>query len=151
MGTRTSADPARAWWTVSSSWRRCSTIESARSVDREQLSGAFDAFELVRAAIREREPRAGDEIAHRARHEDLVRASHARDARRGVHGDAAQRPLVPLDLAGVHAGPRLEAELARGALDRAGALHGLARPVAVGEQTVTRGVHLHAAVTRELA
>ena len=105
----------------------------------------------MRAAIREREPGAGDEIAHRARHEDLVRAGHCRDARGGVDRDAAQRALVALDLAGVHAGPRFEAELARRALDGARALHRFARTVEVGEQTVTRGVHLHAAVDRELA
>src|SRR5438874_10905070 len=121
-------------------------VERAPLVHREELACPFDAFELVRAAIREREPGAGDEIAHRARHEDLVRAGHCRDARGGVDGDAAQRALVALDLAGVHAGPRFEAEFARCALDGARALHRFAWIVEVGEQTVTRGVHLHAAV-----
>src|SRR5437867_6614488 len=39
-------------------------VERAPLVHREELACPFDAFELVRAAIREREPGAGDEIAH---------------------------------------------------------------------------------------
>ncbi len=65
--------------------------------------------------------------------------------------DPSHRAFVALDLTGVHARARLEAELARGALDRARALHRAARPVEMREQSVAGGVALDTAIDGELA
>ena len=47
------------------------------------------AAQRVAAAVLEAQARAGDEVAHRARHQGLARPGHRRDARRDVDGDAA--------------------------------------------------------------
>src|SRR2546421_119746 len=84
---------------------------------------AGDALERVSAAVREPEPRAGDEVAHGARHQDLAGPGERRDAGADVHGDPAELRPHHLTFARVEAGADLEAERAHAIADRARGPH----------------------------
>ena len=94
----------------------CRTGAGARPPRRpgEQLPVAREPLELAVAAILECDPRAGDEILHRARNEHLAGLRLRCDARSGVHRDPGDLSVDELTLARVQAGPDLEAELAHG-------------------------------------
>jgi hypothetical protein len=62
------------------------------------------------AAVREAAAGAGDEIAHRARHQRLARRSHRDDAGRGVNGDATDIVFGQLDLACMQSGAHRDAQ-----------------------------------------
>ena len=87
----------------------------------EQRPPAGDPLELMEAAILERERAAHDGAEHRARHERLAWLGQAADARCDVHGHARHVVADQLALARVHADAELDAERARGTVDREGA------------------------------
>ena len=78
--------------------------------DREQLPFVGDALEAMEAAIIKAQPRPGDEVPHRARHEHLTGARQRGDACPDMHGDAANVIAGEHDLAGVNAGADFEAD-----------------------------------------
>src|SRR5918912_3540752 len=133
-----------------------STITSATwigrtSASRIDLPRPGHALELVLAALLEGDPRAGDEVAHRARDEDLTRPGQRRDPRAGVDGDPAHLPVRELALAGVEPCAELEPEAAHAVADRARGADRACGPVEGGEEAVAGGVDLAPAVARELA
>src|SRR5207248_3444851 len=84
----------------------------------EDLPGALDALELLRAALLEGDPRADDEVLDRARGHDLGRPGERDDARADVDGDPLELAVDRADLAGMQAGAHVEPELMDGADDR---------------------------------
>src|SRR5437764_13783900 len=103
---------------------------------------AGDALESVRAAVREPEPRAGDEVAHGARHQDLAGPGERRDAGADVHGDPAELRPHHLTLARVETGADLEAERAHAVADRARGPHRPRRAVEGRQEAVASRVDL---------
>src|SRR5438876_3093232 len=95
--------------------------------------------------------RAGDEIAHRARDEDLVRARRGHDPCGCVHVDPARLAVMDLALADVQTGARLEPDGLGRVSDRISASDRLSRAVEGREEAVAGRVDLMAAVSRELA
>jgi len=79
--------------------------------DAEDPPAARHALELVCALLGEREPRSGDQILHRARDQDLIRARQAHDARADVDRDARDTGLDHIELAGVQPSTHLDPEL----------------------------------------
>ena len=69
----------------------------------------------------------------------------------GVHRDAADVVAAELDLAGVGAGPDLDAERAEGGDDLDGAANGAGGPVEGGDEAVTGRVDLPTAEAGQLA
>src|SRR5262249_35983850 len=111
----------------------------------EDRARAGQPLELVLASRLEREARALEQLAGRARDEDVAGAGERRDARRRVHGDAADLSAGELDLAGVEADPDADAELGdRGVHFRCRA-HRPRRAVEEREEAVAGGVDLAAA------
>src|SRR5918911_699338 len=121
------------------------------SASRIDLPRPGDALQLVLAALLEGDPGAGDEVAHRARDEDLTRPGQRRHPRAGVDGDPAHLPVRELALAGVEPRPELEPESPDRLLDRVSRPDRACRPVKGGEEAVAGGVDLATAVARELA
>ena len=75
---------------------------------REEPPAAFDATQLVFAALVELEPGADDEVADGARDEHFARAGEGTDASTDVDGEPAHVAAAQLDLTGVQAGAGLE-------------------------------------------
>src|SRR5215212_6670497 len=73
-GAGTRQDVSPMWWRL--------------TLDRVQVPLARDALERMRPAILEGDPRAGDEVGDRPRHEDLAGAGQGADPGADVHGDA---------------------------------------------------------------
>src|SRR5688572_11624250 len=83
--------------------------EPGRSVlDREELPGARDAFQLVLTSVGELQARPDDEIPDGPGHQDLARAGLRRDAGADVYGDPSDVSVSDLALAGVQARPDLD-------------------------------------------
>jgi hypothetical protein len=82
------------------SGRRCDLSCGEYAVEVKFLG---QAAQCVGAAVAEAQPGPGNEIAHRARHDGFARFGDLRDARRDMHGNAADVVGLQLDLAGVHA------------------------------------------------
>ena len=66
--------------------------------------------ERVAAAILEDEAGAGNEIAHRARYDDLAAVCRLGDAGGNVHGDTGDVIAAQFDLASMQAAAQLDAE-----------------------------------------
>ena len=77
----------------------------------------------------ERDSRASDEVAHRARHEDFAAGGLVGHAGTDVHGDAAEVVATHLALARVQPGANVEAERPAGLADGVGAADGTRRTV----------------------
>ena len=67
----------------------------------------------MRAALGEGEARAGDQVAHRLRHDDLAGLGLAGDARADVDRDAAELLTDDLAFAGMQAGADLAVSISR--------------------------------------
>jgi hypothetical protein len=76
----------------------------------EHLPRPADALELVATAVLERQPGAVDEVASRARGEDVGGSGEGEKAGGPMHGDAPDVVADDLDLARVDGGPDLEVE-----------------------------------------
>src|SRR5205807_3446091 len=124
---------------------------SARLGDREQLPFPWHAFELVGAAVGELDPRADDEIAHRARHEHLAGCRPRAYARADVHGHAANVGVDQLTLTGVHAGAHTDAERADVLADRARAADRAGGTVERRQEAVAKRLDLVPAERCQLA
>ena len=127
-----------------------STASSAERADRQHLPLPGYALERLAPAVLELDPRAGDEVAHRPGHEDLLAVGQRRDARSDVDRDPREIVAAPLALAGVDArraprgrGPPRASAMSSRAPDRA------RRAVERREEPVAGRLDLVAAVLRE--
>ena len=82
-----------------------------RSPDGVYAPLARYPLQLVKTAVGELDPRAGDQILDRSGDEDLARTGECRNAGARVHRDPAHRVARELDLAGVNARAHLQPEL----------------------------------------
>src|SRR6516162_4375846 len=108
------------------------------------------ASERVAAAILEDEAGAGDEIAHRARYDDLAAVCRLGDTGGNVHGDTGDVIAAQFDLASMQAAAQLDAEWPHPLPDRRGAEHGAGGPVESRQQPVAQALHSAAAKARDL-
>src|SRR5664280_1514725 len=81
-------------------WAMSVTRVSGRR-DREEAPRARDALQLMLAASFEGDPRAGDDVFHGARDQDLARRGPAGDAGTDVDGDPTDLAIDDLALSGV--------------------------------------------------
>src|SRR6516164_782951 len=123
---------------------------SVLSQYRIEMHTSGQTTQRVPAAVREAEAGAGDEIAHRARHQRLARRSHRDDAGRGVNGDATDIVFGQLDLAGMQSGAHRDAQGLDGAGDRCRATHSPRRAVERREEAIAQLFHLSAAEPPDL-
>src|SRR5262252_8928958 len=91
-----------------------------------------------------------DEIAYRARHENLAWTSERGDTRADVDRDPSQVITAPLTLAGVETGSDFESNITAARSDRLGTCDGSAWPIERGQKSVTRGLNFLASETLEL-
>jgi len=101
-----------------------------------------DALQLVAAALLEPEARARLGVHDRARHQHFARPGERGHAGSDVNGQAADVPLLELDLAHVEAAPYLEAELADRVPDRVGARQRARGALEDDEESVARRLDL---------
>src|SRR5438128_6046640 len=92
----------------------------------------------------EDEPRAGGDVSHRLRHEDLARVCERSHTRADVHGDSADAVRGSLDLTCMAARSHFEVEVANGPANFQGTLDGARRLVEGDEESIARGVDLAA-------
>ena len=118
---------------------------------REQPPFVGDSLEPLRAAVRERDPRSGDEILDGARDEHFAPRGERSYAGRDMDRDAADVLVHQLDLAAVQADPHLQAEGARRLRDRLSAPDRPRRAVEGGEVAVAQRLHLASAKPAQLA
>ena len=78
----------------------------------------------MRPPIREGDARAGHQIFHGVGHEDLAGLGCPQDTRAGIYRDAADSPVVILDLTGVYADPHRHLKSLHGIADRIPAADG---------------------------
>src|SRR4030095_3962174 len=100
------------------------------------------AAQRAYAAIRETDPRAGDQVVHRTRHQDLTRSGERSDARADMQRNATQRTLVQLALAGMNPGPDLQPEPLYGRIGGQGAPDRARRTVERSDKAIAGGIHL---------
>src|SRR5215217_7298918 len=81
---------------ASSSRRHASTSGSSGILDSVEAPLARNAFQLGRAALGERDPGSGDEVAHGLRDEHLAGRRARGDARADGDGDPGDLPVVHL-------------------------------------------------------
>src|SRR5215207_1581679 len=118
--------------------------------DLEHLALPVHALEVVHAAVLEDDPRARDEVAHRARDEDLVGRGESGDAGPDAERDPGEVLAVALDLPGVEPRAHGEAEAPQPAADRRGAADPAARALEGRQEAVAGRVDLVAAEALEL-
>src|SRR5688500_10516497 len=102
------------------------------------------------AAVVEAEARAGREVAHRCRHEDLARVGCRLDPGGDVDGETADVSGADVALAGVEAGADLQAEAGELVTDGPGALDGPGGGVEGGQEAVAESLDLLALPAPEL-
>src|SRR5262245_27018638 len=147
--TRRGLRPRSSLRVVDAVTNDCYPSAPVTSVQRRgvEAPAVRDALELVLAPVLEHEPGPGNQVLHGLGHEHLRGARLGRDSGADRHGDPADLPVHQLALAGVDAGPDLDAEFAdlladlERTPDRAGGT------VERGEEPVPRGVGLYAAPT----
>src|SRR5206468_10375423 len=98
----------------------------------------------------ERDSRARDEVAHRARHEDLAAGGVVSHTSADVYGEAADVVATHLTLARVQPGAHVEAERPADLTDGVGAADGARRTVEGRQQAVAGGLGLAAAEAVDL-
>ena len=103
---------------------------------REDVPFIRDSLENVASARLEFDSRPCDEVANRARCEQLVAAGESADASRDVDRDSADVVAHQLDFAGVYAATNLEIEASDGGADRERAADGSGGSVEGGQRTV---------------
>src|SRR5205085_10296317 len=96
---------------------RIALIARTLADGREQLAVTLDALERMTAAILEANTGPGAQIAHGARHEDLIRTRQRADARGHDDVDPTEGLARAFHLARVHPGPRPQTEGAVRPLD----------------------------------
>src|SRR5258706_8845918 len=89
----------------------------------------------------ERESGAGDEVAYRSRHDDLVGTTDAHHPGGDVNGDAADVIAAQLDLPGVNAGAGAQPDRTQFVAHRRCASDGAPRPVEEGDDSVASRLH----------
>src|SRR5262245_6964947 len=115
-----------------------------------EMPSAGNALQLVLASIVELEPRTGDEILHRARHEDLVGLGERGDTLADVHRHASDVVAAKLELARVQSHTDVDPEAA-GRSDNGVPAPDRARWSVERRQNPVAGrLHLTAAEHREL-
>jgi hypothetical protein len=100
-------------------------------------------------AIIEAEICAGDEVAHGGGDENAAALSQFRDARRDVHGHAADLAALDLDLAGMESGSHGDPNRTHPIDDRRGAADGTGWAIEGREKAIAKSLNLAPAVTRE--
>jgi len=73
--------------------RRSPGIESSSGEQAVKVQFLRQAAQLMEAAVLEAGARAGDQIAHRARHDRFVRVSEVRDTIAGMYITSASSPV----------------------------------------------------------
>jgi hypothetical protein len=96
------------------------------------------------AAVGEADPRAQHQHLHGAGHQDLAGLSQRGDPGAGVHGQTCHRGVPAFHLAGMQAGPDVDADFPHGVPDGTGAPDGPGGPVEGDEEAVPGGVDLAA-------
>src|SRR4029450_10928400 len=129
---------------------RTASMMSASGIENRVDAPGTHTFELVLTPILEGDPRAGDEVLHRARDDHLARSGERGNTGTRADDDAGDLSLVQLALAGVHACAKLETECPDATDDLLGAPDGAGGPVEGGEEPVARGVALGAAEAGKL-
>src|SRR5262249_1951273 len=119
-------------------------------IDREDVPLAGDAFERVGAVFGKPQARAGDEVLHGARHQDLASLGERGDPGPDVHGDAAELLAHNLALAGVYSGPHFEPETPDSARDGRGRANTAGWAIERGQKAVAGGVDLATAELLDL-
>src|SRR5262249_22592349 len=95
------------------------TVSLARANQRRsrpqgvEPPGSRDALELVLALVLEPEARTDDETPHRLTHQHLTGGRQVTHPLGDAHRQAAEVIATHFDLAGVHPGPQLEAQILR--------------------------------------
>src|SRR5687768_4282656 len=115
-----------------------------------ERSATVDAPQLELAAVVEREPGPGEEVAHRARDEDLPRLGDREDPGGCMDGDAAHVIALDLDLTGVDAGARREPEGGGGIEHPGGSADGSAGAVEDDQEAVAGRLDLAPLVTLDV-
>jgi len=95
----------------------------------------------MRPPLREGDAGAGHQLLDGVGHEDLAGLGGPRDADAREYRDAADGPVVILDLTGVDADPYRHPESLHGISDRAPAADGGGRTVEDGEDLVPDRIH----------
>ncbi len=123
---------------------------AGQALDRMQPPLARNTLERMNPPVLEAKLRAGHQIPHRSRDQDLTRAGLRGHTRPGVHDDSRQVLSLPLDLAGVDSAPNLQPQLPHRLADRPRAADRARRTLEGGEETIAGGVHLAAAEALDL-
>src|SRR6266536_4267175 len=126
------------------------TWSPASALHREEAPLARDALELVLAAILEDQPRACNQILHRAGHQHLARLGARGDASTDIHRYPRELLADDLALACMQARSHLQAEIAHAEIDRACAADGADRAVEGSEETIAGRIQLSAAESIQL-
>src|SRR3989441_2616889 len=116
----------------------------------EYLPLTWHALQRGGAPRLERDSRARNEVAHRARHEDLAAGGPVGHPGADVYGEAADGVATHLTLARVQPGADLEAERPAGLADGIGAADGARWTVEGCQQAVAGGLDLAAAEAVDL-
>src|SRR5918999_3286537 len=115
-----------------------------------EIPVARDALEVVVAAVLEVDAGAGGEVADDARYEHLAGFRLGRDAGADVDGNALDPALYDLHLAGVDAGPDVEAEVLDGVHGLVGAGNCAGGAAEGGEEAVAGAAYHVAGVAGDL-
>src|SRR4029078_1843624 len=117
----------------------------------KQLPLARYPFERAASAVFENDARAGCQVANGAGDQDLARSGLLANARADDRGDAAYLSGDHLALPGVHPRPNFQAKSAEPVAHCHRAAHRAPRRIERGEEAITGGVDLDAAVAVQLA
>src|SRR3954469_23103014 len=126
-------------------------VSSLRVRYGEQLPFFRDSLQRAPATVLEGDPRPGDQVLHRARHENLPWLRCVSDPSCDVDCDAPNLPGDPLALSRMDSGSDRDPQRLQLFGDRSGCADRPSRPLKRGEKSVSGGVDLLAAERRELA
>ncbi len=118
---------------------------------RVHAAAAFDALQLVVAAIGQGDARALDQVVRCLTDSDLAGLSQRQDAGGEMHGNAARAFRHELDLAGIDRNPDLDPEVPHRVADGDSAPDRASRPVEARMKAVAGGIVLDTSVSGELA
>src|SRR5437773_46101 len=116
----------------------------------EQAPFVRDTFERTRTAIGKSNPRARDQVFHRARHEDLAGFGFPGHSGADVDGDAPHVVTHQLALARVQACPKLDPQRSDFLVDGGGAADRPRRSVEGRDETISARIDLPPAVPAQL-
>src|SRR3954452_11066744 len=117
----------------------------------EQPPAAWDAPQLVLAALLELNPGSHHQVLHGARDEHFARSGPIHHARPDVHSQPAHVLTDDLHLTRVQATPDLHAQVSYAGSDRMGRPNGPGRAIERGQHAIARRLHVSAPMAVDLA